>query len=48
VAQLLQAQGQAVRTVVAAGAPASVILGTAAEEQTDLIAIATPGLLAPV
>ena len=43
VATPLQEQGRTVRTVVASGPPASVILGTADEEQADLIAIATHG-----
>jgi nucleotide-binding universal stress UspA family protein len=43
VAAPFQAQGRTVRTLVAPGPPASVILGTAEEEQAGLIAIATHG-----
>ena len=43
VAAPFQAQGRTVRTLVASGPPASVILGTAKEEQAGLIAIATHG-----
>jgi nucleotide-binding universal stress UspA family protein len=43
VAAPLQAEGRTVRTMVASGPPASVILGAAEEEQAGLIAIATHG-----